>query len=271
VRGNKREKQMETFDKISNEYKNKALVQQKASLKLFELLKVGEFDDIIDVACGPGNITKWLADKTKGKVVGTDISQGMIEQARAAYPEIEFRQVAVQDLGYKNSFNIAFCNSSLQWFTEPDKSIQEICRCLKPKGKLGVACPGSLKWAPWFMKIVEEVKKHKEIADIFKHWKSPWWWLESEKEYIKFFERNGFKTLHIEIAYEEDYYDIEKAYNIYLSGAANGFTGKTYYDIEISDNYIKTFNNFAKEEMIKSSKNNKVKVDFNRMYYVGQK
>lgn len=262
---------METFDKISNEYKNKALVQQKASLKLFELLKVDQSDDIIDIACGPGHITKWLADKTKGRVVGTDISQGMIEQARASYPEIEFRQVAAQDLDYKETFDIAFCNSALQWFTEPDKSIRMMFNSLKPGGKLGVAGPGTTKWAPWFQKIVEEVAKHKNVADIFKHWKSPWWFLPSEKEYRNFFERNGFKTLHIEVAREEDYYDIEKAYNIYFSGAANGFTGKAYYDIEISDEYIKAFNNFAKEEMIKNSENGKVKAEFNRLYYIGSK
>lgn len=84
---------MNTFDRISGKYREKSLVQQKAAVKLFDLLKIGGSDDIIDIACGPGHITNWLskAKATNGKVTGIDISEGMIKQAKALYPEIDFR------------------------------------------------------------------------------------------------------------------------------------------------------------------------------------
>lgn len=262
---------MATFDKVSDEYKDKALVQQKAARKLLDLINIDSDEDVIDIACGPGHITKLLSEKTSGKVTGIDISVGMIREAAVSYPDIEFRVIAVQDLDYKNKFDVAFCNSSLQWFTEPDKCIRAICNSLKPGGRIGVSCPGTSDWAPWFRRIITEVAKRKEIGDIFSHWKSPWFHLPLKEDYNAFFERNGFKTVHLEIAYEEDYYPVEKAYDSYISGAANGFTGRAYYDIKITDDYINTFNCFAREEMARQSKDGKIKVDFNRMYYIGKK
>ncbi|MFZ3168847.1 MAG: hypothetical protein WA130_14630 [Candidatus Methanoperedens sp.] len=66
---------MNTFDRISGKYREKSLVQQKAAVKLFDLLKIGGSDDIIDIACGPGHITNWLSKPTNGKVTGIDISE----------------------------------------------------------------------------------------------------------------------------------------------------------------------------------------------------
>ncbi len=117
---------MNTFDNISGQYKEKSLVQQKAALKLLDLLKVDNSDDVIDVACGPGHITNLLSKVTSGRVTGVDISDGMIKQAEALYPGIEFRQVAAEDLNYSNQFDIAFCNSALPWFRDPGKAIKAV-------------------------------------------------------------------------------------------------------------------------------------------------
>jgi ubiquinone/menaquinone biosynthesis C-methylase UbiE len=68
---------MNTFDNISGQYKEKSLVQQKASLKLLDLLKVGCTDSVIDVACGPGHITNLLSKVTDGRVIGIDVSEDL--------------------------------------------------------------------------------------------------------------------------------------------------------------------------------------------------
>ena len=75
----------------------------------------------------------------------------------------------------------------------------------------------------------------------------------------------------MEIKNEITNYSIEEAYNIYLSGAGNGFTGKKYYDIEINDDFISSFNNRVKEEIRKDSKNGRLNVEFNRLYFIGRK
>ncbi len=261
---------MNTFDNISHQYKDKSLVQQKAALKLLYLLMIGDTDDIIDIACGPGHITNMLSKITAGKVTG-DISEGMIKQAKTLYPEIEFRQVAAEDMDYSDKFDIAFCNSALMWFEEPDKAIDAIFNSLKRSGKLGVACPATSNWSPWFDRIISNVAVHKEIKPIFSHWKNPWFHLPAKDDYRLFFEKHGFTTVSIDIEHEQTDYSTDEAFNIYLSGAGNGYTGKSYYDIKIDEDYIIAFNNCVKKEMQRLSKDGKVKVDFNRLYYIGRK
>ncbi len=262
---------MHAFDTISGKYKEKSLVQQKAALKLIELLKMGSNDDVIDIACGPGHITNLLRKITRGKVTGIDISEGMIDQAKAMYPEIEFRHVAVENLDYSSKFDIAFCNSALQWFSDPDSAMENIFNSLKMSGKLGLACPATSNWTPFLDRIISRVTLYKEIEPVFSHWKNPWFHLPAKNDYRLFFEKHGFTTIFLEIEYEQNSYSVEEAFNIYLSGAANGYTGKKYYDIEIKDDYISLFNNFVKEEIEKQSKDGRIKVDFNRLYYIGRK
>lgn len=246
-------------------------MQQKAAVKLFDLLKIRGADDIIDIACGPGHITNWLSKATSGKVTGIDISEGMIEQARALYPEMSFRQLAVEDLEHNEIFDIGFCNSALQWFSDPDRAIEAIFHSLKKSGKLGLACPATPDWSPWFGRIISKVAENKEIKPVFSHWKNPWFHLPTENDYRLFFEKHGFVTIFIEIDHEQTDYSVEEAFNIYISGAANGYTGKKYYDIEIGDDYIAAFNNSVREEIKRQAKDGRIIVDFNRLYYIGKK
>jgi len=262
---------MNTFDTISDKYKEKSLVQQRAALKLFDLLKIGSNDDIIDIACGPGHITNLLRKITRGKVAGIDISEGMVKQAKAMYPEIEFRHVAVENLDYRNEFDIAFCNSALQWFSDPDSAMKCIFNSLKKSGKLGLACPATSNWSPFFDTIISRVASYKEIEPVFSHWNNPWFQLPAKDDYRLFFEKHGFTTVFLEIEYEQTDYSVEDAFSIYVSGAANGYTGKKYYGVEIGEDYISTFNNLVKEEIKKQSKDGRIKVDFNRLYYIGRK
>ena len=104
---------MSTFDKVSGQYQQKDLVQQAAAEKLIALLNIGERNDVLDVACGPGHITQRIKGMTQGRVVGTDISAGMIAQAQANYPAIKFRNLAAECLDYREEFDLVFCNSSM--------------------------------------------------------------------------------------------------------------------------------------------------------------
>ncbi len=262
---------MNAFDRISDRYREKSLVQQKAALKLIGLLDIGSSDDIIDIGCGPGHITNMLSNMTQGRVTGIDISEGMIKQAKEMYPGIEFRQIAAEDMDYSCEFDIVFCNSALQWFTDPERAVKAIFHSLDKSGKLCLACPATYDWTPWMSKIISTVGEKEDIKPVFSHWKNPWFQLASKEEYRRFFEKQGFKTNYIELEHETTPYSIEEAFGVYLSGAANGYTGKKYYDIEIDDDYVDSFNNYVKEEINKGSKGGKMIVDFNRLYYIGKK
>jgi ubiquinone/menaquinone biosynthesis C-methylase UbiE len=262
---------MNTFDKVSNQYADKSLVQKNAGVKLIERLQISNTDSILDVACGPGNITNELKNMTKGKVVGTDVSGGMIARARKSYPKIEFVEVSAEALNYKNEFDVVFCNSALQWFKEPQKALHAMAKSLKPGGKIGLACPGTNNWCPFFLKVIGKVGQLPEIKQVFKYWQNPWFHLDNQEGYKELFEKAGFKTLLLSVDYEIKNFSVDDAFGVYLSGASNGFIKKEYYAKEVSDDFFNTFNIAVKREFEKESKNGEVGLDFNRLYYIGVK
>ncbi len=52
---------------------------------------VGSRGVICDLGCGPGQIARYLADRG-ARVVGVDLSDGMLEQARRLNPDLAFQQ-----------------------------------------------------------------------------------------------------------------------------------------------------------------------------------
>ena len=53
--------------------------------------------DLLDVGCGPGTITADLAERV-ASVVGIDPSAPVIDEARAAFPDIDFRVADLFDV-----------------------------------------------------------------------------------------------------------------------------------------------------------------------------
>ena len=260
-----------TFDGVSGEYGKKSLVQQSAARKLIGLLDLRGEESILDVACGPGHITRQVADLTSGRVVGTDISLGMVEEARKDYPGIEFRRVAAEDLDYGSEFDVVFCNSALQWFSDGPGAVRAMFDALKPGGRFGLACPSTADFAPWFISVVETVSARPDIAPTYAHRHSPWFHLPDLESYRALFEKTGLMTSYIEMEHEVNQYTVDEAFGIYSTGAAQGFIGRAYYDVDLTEVYLEAFSSAVRKEIQHRAVEGKVQVDFNRMYYVGVK
>lgn len=262
---------MSVFDKVSGEYRNAALVQRSAAVKLAELLRIGGSDSVLDVACGPGHITDAIRKMTDGCVAGIDISAGMIEKAAAAYPGIEFRVGAAEELDIEGEFDVVFCNSSFQWFREPAKALGGMFRALKSGGRVGISCPATKKWSPFFDSVIAEAASDPSVEDTIKRWRSPWFTLDGSADYEALFRSAGFGVSSLEIADESKEYGTEEAYRIYLSGAANGFASQEFYDCPIDGAFVDRFNGLVKKAMQRQSAGGKNTVSFRRLYFVGSK
>ena len=95
----------------------------------------------LEVACGPGHITKMLAD-TGAKATGVDLAPGMIEVARELYPEIEFREANSEDLPFEDDrFDAVLVNFAIHHFARPELACAQIHRVLKPGGRFVFAGP----------------------------------------------------------------------------------------------------------------------------------
>jgi ubiquinone/menaquinone biosynthesis C-methylase UbiE len=260
---------MATFDRVSKEYGRRSVVQRAAGRRLLDLLELRGDESVLDVGCGPGHLTRMISEETAGRVVGADISGGMIARARESYPDLEFVEVAAEDIDYAAEFDIVYCNSTMQWFVDARGAVEAMSRALRPGGRLGLACPSTPEFAPWFNDVVRVVGELEEIKPTFSHWRKPWFHLPDLEAYRLFFEECGFKTRHIELAHEVSRHTVEEAFGIYSTGAAQGFIGGDYYDVELSDGYLEAFSAAVRREMERRAAGGFVEVDFNRLYYIG--
>jgi demethylmenaquinone methyltransferase/2-methoxy-6-polyprenyl-1,4-benzoquinol methylase len=97
---------------------------------------------VTDVACGTGKLTAELAERVGpfGKVIGIDLSGGMLERARAEYRDlvqVEFRQgdalALPLEAGEVDAATIAFGLRNLADF---DAGFRELTRVVRPGGRV---------------------------------------------------------------------------------------------------------------------------------------
>jgi SAM-dependent methyltransferase len=113
------------------------------ALMAFADFKPGEA--VLDIGCGAGTTTEEIAAKVApGKVVGLDISQPLIEAAKArSSGRTDFILADASDYPFTAEFNRAFSRFGLMFFADPVTSFANIRRALKPGGRLTFVC-----WCP---------------------------------------------------------------------------------------------------------------------------
>ncbi len=102
---------------------------------------------VLDLACGPGTLTGWLAKRVSpgGEVVGVDLAAGMIEVARrSAPPNARFEVMDIEHLSFPDgSFDVAVCGHGLQFVPNLGQALREAHRVLRPGGALTASVPAA--------------------------------------------------------------------------------------------------------------------------------
>ncbi len=253
------------FDEVAGNYERLSKVQNRAGLKLIELLEIGRNDDVIDVGCGNGSLTAVIRRITSGRVVGIDSSRRMIEEARKRV-NAEFYVVKAEEMNFKNEFDVVFCNSAFQWFNA-DRALEKFRECLRIGGKAGVQAPARKVYCPNFVKAVEKVR-NSEIGKIFEKFRSPWFFLESENEYRELFERHGFSVEYCKIEEVVTEHTPEEVFKIFCSGAVAAYLNPDFYACKITEEYKRKFLEIVKSSFYEQAKNGVVKLKFYRVFVI---
>ena len=121
--------------------RHESLGRQRA----IELAGVEPGMKVIDLACGPGNLTRRLAMLAGpgGEVVGVDLAQGMIELAReSAMENTRFEVMDIERLAFPDaSFDVAVCGHGIQFAPDLDQALREARRVLKTTGRFAASVP----------------------------------------------------------------------------------------------------------------------------------
>lgn len=104
-------------------------------------------ETVLDLACGPGTLTRRLADAVgdDGLVIAADLSEPMLARATRAVPASNtvFVRADAMSLPLRDdTVDAVSCSLCLHLVPDLDTALDQIARVLRPGGRLAVAVPG---------------------------------------------------------------------------------------------------------------------------------
>jgi len=144
-----------------------------ATEELAELCRISAGRYVLDIGCGVGATACYLAKEYGCRVVGVDISEGMIEGARqraireGVEDQVEFRVADAQDLPFEDGlFDAVLVESVIAFIQDKGRVMREMVRVTKEGAYVGL---NEVTWikTPPPEELVESVVRIWEVeADI---------------------------------------------------------------------------------------------------------
>lgn len=130
----------DAHSRIADSYNDRfAAITDRASEPLLDAAKAGAGTRLLDVAAGPGRMTRAAAARG-AKAVGIDLAPAMLAVARAQYPDIEFREASADALPFADgAFDAVVCAFGLGHFPDAERVIAECRRVLTPGGVVALS------------------------------------------------------------------------------------------------------------------------------------
>jgi SAM-dependent methyltransferase len=118
---------------------------------LVDRLEAAVGEAVLDVACGPGSVTRIVAARVgaTGRVTGCDLSAPMLALARSkpavpGHAAIDYHQAPADRLPVPDgSYDAVTCQQGLQFFSDRPAALREMRRALRQGGRVGIVV-----WTP---------------------------------------------------------------------------------------------------------------------------
>ena len=151
--------------------------------KTIRLMDLRPGERVLDLGCGSGWATRLLARLVAngpegfGQVVGLDVSDEMIRQARTASKDFEnilyVWGSAAQIPWEENFFDKVLSVESFYYYPDQDRALMELFRVMAPRGRMFILInlykdnPYSLQWVNK-LKLPVQVRSEAEYVDLLK-------------------------------------------------------------------------------------------------------
>jgi ubiquinone/menaquinone biosynthesis C-methylase UbiE len=138
---------------------------------------------VLDLGCGSGWATRLLArivspgPQSSGQVVGIDISDEMVRQARAAsrdFDNVMFATGSAAQIPWEeNFFDKVLSVESFYYYPDQERALAELFRVMAPRGRLFILInlykdnPYSLQWVPK-LKVPVHVRSAAEYVEMLR-------------------------------------------------------------------------------------------------------
>lgn len=101
-----------------------------------QLANIQPTDEVLDVACGTGDLARAFAAARPARVVGSDFSAGMLALAANRPAPIEWCRADALGLPFPDrSFDVISCAFGVRNFQDLDAGLREMRRILRPGGR----------------------------------------------------------------------------------------------------------------------------------------
>jgi SAM-dependent methyltransferase len=116
-----------------------------------EVRSLGEVrgKDVLELGCGAAQWSMALTGDG-ARPVGVDLSAKQLRHARRAAPDLPLVQGSAEELPFADrAFDVVFCDHGAMGFADPDRTVPEVSRVLRPGGRLVFAIVSPLMFMCW--------------------------------------------------------------------------------------------------------------------------
>jgi trans-aconitate 2-methyltransferase len=183
-------------------YKKASFHQKTWGKKLISELHLKGNEKILDLGCGDGILTASLAELVPtGFVIGVDSSKSMIDfsQKNSQSINIRFDLLDINEINYKQEFDVVFSNATLHWIHDHKKLLSNVYRSLREHGilRFNFAADGNCSN---LIRILRNLIAKERYAVYFHEFNWPWY-MPKIKDYKSLIEKMPFKE---KIVWEEN-------------------------------------------------------------------
>lgn len=158
-------------------------------LPVLQLLAPQPGEDILDLGCGDGVLTRKIAD-LGCRVMGLDSSTDFVVSARKL--GLEVVESSAYDMDFGPRFDAVFSNAALHWMKDADRVIGNVARALRPKGRFVAEMGGHRCVQTLLDALTEELDRRGHDG----HAAIPWYFPTPE-DYGARLEGAGFEVQYI--------------------------------------------------------------------------